>query len=367
MANTWGKNFRITTFGESHGKAIGIIIDGCPPKLAIDEHMINQALAERKPGQSPITSARNEPDQCQILSGTFQGKTTGAPIMILIQNHDAKSKDYKHLANVYRPSHADYTYTQKYGIRDYRGGGRSSARETATWVAAGAIAQAWLKLYNIQIQAYVSQIGKVQMKKKYRNICFKNVEKNMVRCPEKKTAEKMLKTIAKAKKNKDTVGGMVTGVIQGTPVGLGEPVFDKFHAVLGQAMLSINAAKGFEYGSGFRAAQMYGSMHNDVFIQKNGQVKTKKNYSGGIQGGITHGEDIYFNVAFKPVATIMQTQQSIDLQGNTTYIPGKGRHDPCIVPRAVPIVKAMAALVTIDFMLYPQKNSHHEAENSTNE
>ncbi len=352
MANTLGNNFRITTFGESHGKAIGVIVDGCPSGLAIDAALINQALSERRPGQSSITSSRKEKDQCQILSGIFRGKTTGAPIMLLIFNTDAKSIDYNHLEKVYRPSHADYTYEKKYGIRDHRGGGRSSARETASWVAAGAIAQEWLRLRGISIQAYVSQIGKVKMKKSYRNINFSAIADSIVRCPEKKTGEKMCRVIFKAKKNKDSVGGMVTGVILGIPVGLGEPVFDKFHAALGMAMLSINAVKGFEYGSGFGAAKMHGSVHNDRFIQCNNRIKTKKNYSGGIQGGITNGEDIYFNVAFKPPSTLMQGQKSVDVYGNTVDIKGIGRYDACVVPRAVPIVKAMAALVTIDFMLY---------------
>lgn len=349
--NTFGTIFRITTFGESHGAAIGVTIDGCPAGLDIDETYIKKELDRRKPGQSKITSQREETEDFQVLSGIFEGKSTGAPILIIIPNKDARSKDYERFKNLYRPSHADYTYEKKYGIRDYRGGGRSSARETASRVAAGAIAKLFLKEYNISIQAFIDSIGNVKLKKDYQNIDFEEVEKNIVRCPDKGAAEAMIKAIEDARKEKDSLGGTIFCVIKNTPVGLGEPVFDKLEADLAKAMLSINATKGFEIGSGFEGSKMKGSDHNDVFYAEKGSVKTKSNFSGGIQGGISNGEDIYFRVAFKPVATIAKPQSTVNKEGNVTTVEGKGRHDPCVVPRAVPIVEAMAALVLADHLL----------------
>lgn len=351
MGNTYGKKLTITTFGESHGKAIGVTIDGCPAGLVIDEEFIQSELDRRKPGQSKITTQRKEGDKAEILSGVFEGKSTGTPIAIVIYNEDQKSKDYSHISNKFRPSHADYTYHEKYGVRDYRGGGRSSARETAARVAAGAVAKLFLKQLGVQINAYVSQAGNIKLEKPYTELNFSKTENNIVRCPDQQIANEMIRLIDQVRKNQDTIGGVVTCVIQGTPVGLGEPVFDKLHAELGKAMLSINAVKGFEYGSGFEGVKMLGSEHNDLFEQQDGNVKTHTNHSGGIQGGISNGQDIYFKVAFKPVATIMQDQESIDTDGNKTIVSGKGRHDPCVVPRAVPIVEAMAALVIADYYL----------------
>ncbi len=351
MGNTYGKKFKITTFGESHGKAIGVTIDGCPAGLEIDEDFIQSELDRRKPGQSKITTQRKEGDKAEILSGIFEGKSTGTPITIVIYNEDQKSKDYTHIADTFRPSHADYTYWKKYGIRDYRGGGRSSARETAARVAAGAIAKMILKQIHVEINAYVSQAGNIKLNKSYPELDLTKTESNIVRCPDEKVANEMIELIDQTRKNQDTIGGVVSCVIKGTPVGLGEPVFDRLHAELGKAMLSINAVKGFEYGSGFEGVRMLGSEHNDLFEIQNGKVVTKTNYSGGIQGGISNGQDIYFNVAFKPVATIMKDQESIDKNGNKVIVSGKGRHDPCVVPRAVPIVEAMAALVIADFYL----------------
>ena len=351
MGNTYGRKFRITTFGESHGKAIGVTIDGCPAGLNIDEQFIQYELDRRKPGQSKITTQRKEGDKAEILSGIFEGKSTGTPMAIVIFNEDQKSKDYAHIAEKYRPSHADFTYQEKYGVRDYRGGGRSSARETAARVAAGAVAKLFLKEIGVQIYAYVSQAGNIKFKKPYTELDLKSAEENIVRCPDQQVALEMIEMIDQVRKNQDTVGGVVSCVIKGTPVGLGEPVFDKLHAELGKAMLSINAVKGFEYGSGFDGVSMLGSEHNDLFEKKGEKVHTRTNHSGGIQGGISNGEDIYFKVAFKPVATIMQDQESIDVDGNKTTVSGKGRHDPCVVPRAVPIVEAMAALVITDFYL----------------
>ena len=351
MGNTYGTKFRITTFGESHGKAIGVTIDGCPAGLNIDEKFIQWELDRRKPGQSKITTQRKEGDKAEILSGVFEGKSTGTPIAIVIFNEDQKSNDYAHIADKFRPSHADYTYQEKYGIRDYRGGGRSSARETAARVAAGAIAKLFLKQIGIEINAYVSQAGNIKLEKPYSELDFSRTESNIVRCPDEQVANEMIALIDQTRKNQDTIGGVVTCVIKGTPVGLGEPVFDKLHAELGKAMLSINAVKGFEYGSGFEGVKMFGSEHNDLFENRDGKITTRTNHSGGIQGGISNGQDIYFNVAFKPVATIMKDQQSIDKDGNKTIVSGKGRHDPCVVPRAVPIVEAMAALVIADFYL----------------
>lgn len=351
MGNSFGKIFRITTFGESHGPAIGVIIDGCPAGLAIDEGFIQSEMDRRKPGQSKITTQRKEDDICNILSGVFEGVSTGMPIAITIDNQDQRSKDYSHISKSFRPSHADYTYEAKYGVRDYRGGGRSSARETAARVAAGAIAKLFLKNNGVTIQAFVSQVGDLKAPP-YTTLDLSKTEDNIIRCPDNDTAQKMIALIDQVRLERDTIGGIVTGVIKGTPVGLGEPVFDKLHAALGMAMLGINAVKGFEYGSGFEGIQLRGSQHNDVFFNEGGKIRTKTNHSGGIQGGISNGEDIYFNVAFKPVATIMQDQESVDVEGRQITVSGKGRHDPCVVPRAVPIVEAMAALVIADFMLW---------------
>lgn len=350
MSNSYGTLFKITTFGESHGPAIGVVIDGCPSGLAIDETFIQSELDRRKPGQSKITTQRKEDDSFKILSGVFEGKSTGTPIALVIENRDQKSKDYKHIAETFRPSHADFTYEAKYGHRDYRGGGRSSARETAARVAAGAIAKLLLKESSIETVAYVSRVGDITAPD-YSQLDLSQTESNIVRCPDAATAAKMIELIEQVRLDRDTIGGIVTGIIRNVPVGLGEPVFDKLHAELGKAMLSINAVKGFEYGSGFEGVKLRGSQHNDEFYNEGGRIRTRTNFSGGIQGGISNGEDIYFNVAFKPVATIMQDQASIDRQGNETIVSGKGRHDPCVLPRAVPIVEAMAALVLADFLL----------------
>ncbi|MEO4005188.1 MULTISPECIES: chorismate synthase [unclassified Flavobacterium] len=344
--NTYGTLFRITTFGESHGEALGGIIDGCPAGIALDFEAIQKEMQRRKPGQSAIVTQRKEEDAVQFLSGIFEGKTTGTPIGFIVPNTNQKSDDYSHIKDTYRPSHADYVYEQKYGIRDYRGGGRSSARETASRVVAGAIAKQAMP--EIKINAFVSSVGDIFIDKPYQALDFSLTESNAVRCPDQATAEKMEAYIKEIRKEGDTVGGTVTCVIQNVPIGLGEPVFDKLHAELGKAMLSINAVKGFEYGSGFCGAKMKGSEHNDLY---NPDGTTKSNLSGGIQGGISNGMDIYFRVAFKPVATIMQKQEVLDNKGNITEQQGKGRHDPCVVPRAVPIVEAMAAIVLLDFFL----------------
>ncbi len=349
--NSFGQIFKLHTFGESHGKSIGGIIDGVPAGLEIDFEAIQLDLDRRKPGQSKITTQRKESDIVQFLSGIFEGKTLGTPIGFFIQNEDAKSKDYSHIKDSYRPSHADYTTDQKFGIRDYRGGGRSSARETACRVVAGAIAKQYLKLHGIQINAFVSQVEDIKLDIPYEELDFNQTFKNIVRCPDEKIANKMIERIDLVRKDGDTVGGIVSAYIQGVSAGIGEPVFDKLHADLGKAMLSINAVKGFEYGSGFEAAIMRGSAHNDQFELKNDKVTTKTNFSGGIQGGISNGTPIYFRVAFKPVATIMQKQESINQQLEKVELKGKGRHDPCVVPRAVPIVEAMAAIVIVDHIL----------------
>lgn len=350
MSNSYGTIFKISSFGESHGPAIGVVIDGCPAGLLIDESFIQSELDRRKPGQSKITTQRKEDDTFKILSGVFEGKSTGTPIAIVIENQDQRSKDYSHIQNTFRPSHADYTYEVKYGVRDYRGGGRSSARETAARVAAGAIAKLLLQKAGVEINAFVSQVGDIKAGH-YTTLDLSKTEDTIVRCPDAAIAEKMIALIDEVRLSRDTIGGIVTCVIKNTPVGLGEPVFDKLHAELGKAMLSINAVKGFEYGSGFEGITLRGSQHNDEFYKEGDRIRTRSNHSGGIQGGISNGEDIYFNVAFKPVATIMQDQQSVDKDGNEATVSGKGRHDPCVVPRAVPIVEAMAALVLADFYL----------------
>ncbi|WP_373493191.1 chorismate synthase [Aquiflexum sp.] len=356
MGNTFGKLFKISTFGESHGLGLGVVIDGCPAGLTIDEDFIRAEMQRRKPGQSKITTQRKEEDVFQILSGVFEGKSTGTPIGLVIMNTDQKSKDYSHISDKFRPSHADYTYFEKYGTRDYRGGGRSSARETAARVAAGSIAKMLLKHYGISVQAYVSQVGDLKLEKAYLELDLDKTEDNIVRCPDQNTAERMIDYIDEVRKSRDTVGGIVSCVAKGVPPGIGEPVFDRLHAELGKAMLSINAVKGFEYGSGFEGVKMRGSEHNDAFYQDGDRVRTRTNYSGGIQGGISNGEDIYFNVAFKPVATIMQDQESVNESGETVTVSGKGRHDPCVVPRAVPIVEAMCALVLADYILISRTN-----------
>ncbi|MES2591718.1 MAG: chorismate synthase [Bacteroidota bacterium] len=354
--NSFGKLFTLITFGESHGEAMGGIIDGCPAGLLIDINFIQTELDRRKPGQSSIVTQRKESDKVEFLSGIFEGKTTGTPIGFIVRNENQKTKDYEHLSDAYRPSHADYTYDIKYGIRDYNGGGRSSARETVSRVVAGAIAKLILRQYGITIQAYTSQVGDIQLLKDYQNLNLSKTDSNSVRCPDELIAETMIHRIEQARKAGDTVGGVISCVIKGTPAGLGEPVFDKLHADLGKAMLSINAVKGFEYGSGFDGTKMNGSEHNDSFIpnpnsEENRNISTKTNHSGGIQGGISNGEDIYFRVAFKPVATIMQKQNTVNSKGEAVELMGKGRHDPCVLPRAVPIVEAMAALVLVDHLL----------------
>ena len=349
--NIYGTLFRLATYGESHGPAIGGIIDGCPAGIKLDLDAIQNDLNRRKPGQSSIVTQRKEPDEVNFYSGIFEGKTTGTPIGFAIHNTNQKSDDYSHIKDSYRPSHADYVYDDKYGIRDYRGGGRSSARETASRVVAGAIAKQFLS--PMEIQAYVSGVGTLSLDSHPSEIDFSSVEQNPVRCPDPKMANEMERYIKQIRKEGDTVGGVITCIIKNVPVGLGEPVFDKLHAELSKAMLSINAVKGFEYGSGFKGTQMKGSEHNDLF---NSDGTTQTNRSGGIQGGISNGMDIYFNVAFKPVATIMQNQQTINSQGVKVEMQGKGRHDPCVVPRAVPIVEAMSALVLADFILLKRTN-----------
>lgn len=359
MGNSFGRLFRVTTFGESHGKALGAIVEGCPAGLTLDLEKVQAEMQRRKPGQSKITTQRKEEDEVELLSGVFEGKTTGTPIGLLIPNEDQKSKDYSHLADTFRPSHADYTYFEKYGHRDYRGGGRSSARETAARVAAGAIAKQFLATQKIRIQAFVSQVGDLILDKSYTELHLDAAEENIVRCPDSQMAEQMIALIDRVRLERDTIGGVITCVIKNCPPGLGEPVFDRLHADLGKAMLSINAVKGFEYGSGFAGVQLRGSEHNDALVQKDGKIHTSTNHSGGIQGGISNGEDIYFRVAFKPVATIMQDQASVNIQGEAVTVSGKGRHDPCVVPRAVPIVEAMAALVIADFLLLSKTNKLH--------
>ncbi len=352
-ANSFGELFNISTFGESHGAALGVIIDGCPPLLKIDTDFILNELARRKPGQSNITTERNEDNEFEILSGVFEGKTTGAPIAIIVKNNNHQSKDYDELKDMYRPSHADYTYEKKYGIRDYRGGGRSSARETVARVMAGAIAKLFLREQQISIQAYVSQVANIKVEKRYTELDLSQTEKNNIRCPDEKVAQQMISLIEEVKQNGDSVGGIITCVIKGVPVGLGAPVFDKLHADLGKAMLSINACKGFDIGSGFDGALMRGSEHNDEFRIQNleSKIRTSSNNSGGIQGGISNGEDIFFRCAFKPVSTIKMEQQTVNLNLQNVSMKAAGRHDPCVLPRAVSIVEAMAAIVLTDHFL----------------
>lgn len=354
--NTFGKLFTLTTFGESHGVAVGGVVDGMPPGIPINIDFIQHEMARRRPGQSRITTDRKELDQVELLSGVFEGKSTGTPIGFIVRNRNQQSKDYDSIANLFRPSHADYTYYNKYGIRDYRGGGRASARITLSRVVAGALAKLVLKQKGISITAYTSQVGNITLDKDYQKYDFSLIESNPVRCPEPKKAKEMEALIAEMKREGDTIGGVITCVIKGCPVGLGEPEFDKLHAQLGAAILSINAVKGFEYGEGFASASYRGSQQNDVFIpssdkQQTHDIKTKTNHSGGIQGGISNGEDIYFRVAFKPVATLLMEQETVNKEGEATKIDVHGRHDPCVLPRAVPIVEAMAAMTILDALL----------------
>jgi chorismate synthase len=349
--NSYGTLFKLTTFGESHGTAVGGIIDGCPSGLSIDEEFIQQQLDRRRPGQSKIVTARNETDEVIFLSGIYEGKSTGTPIAFMVKNKDQQSKDYDTLKDVFRPSHADYTYEAKYGHRDHRGSGRASARETLSRVVAGAIAQLWLKQFGISFTAYVAQIGEVALHVNSDLIDIDEAERNIVRCPDKKIAAQMIELIEATSNEGDTLGGIIAAQINGVPVGLGEPVFDKLHAELGKAMLSINAVKGFEFGSGFKAVAMKGSEHNDLMEVQNGKVSFLSNHAGGIQGGISNGAPIYFKVAFKPVSSIQKKQNMLNKELNPVNMEIKGRHDVCVVPRAVPIVEAMAALVIIDFML----------------
>ena len=350
-SNSFGEIFRLTSFGESHGKAIGGIIDGCPAGVTLDLDAIQLELGRRKPGQSKITTQRKEADQVAFLSGVFEGKTLGTPIAFEILNSDPKSKDYAHIKDAYRPSHADYTYDAKYGIRDYRGGGRSSARETIARVVAGAIAKQILKGLGVVAHAYVSSVGEIEMDVSHRDVDLSKIDSNIVRCPDETIANEMISFIDSVRKDGDTVGGVITGLALNVPVGLGEPVFDKLHADLAKAMMGINAVKGFEYGGGFEMCKQRGSEVNDLFVTEGEDVKTKTNYSGGIQGGISNGEAIYFKVAFKPVATIMRDQISLNDKGEEVVVKGKGRHDPCVVPRAVAIVEAMTAMVILDHYL----------------
>lgn len=349
--NTIGQLFRLTSFGESHGAGIGGIIDGCPAGLNLDLEAIQLELDRRKPGQSHITTQRNETDTVQFYSGIFEGQTTGTPIGFFIKNKDQHSNDYNDLKDVFRPSHADYTYVQKYGVRDHRGGGRSSARETIARVVAGAVAKQLLAKMNITVQAYVNSVGNIEINKSHTELDLSQTESNIVRCPDQDVALQMIARIEEAGRNRDTVGGTIACVVKGVPAGWGAPVFNKLHADLGFAMLGINAVKGFEYGSGFEGTKLSGSEHNDIFITENGKVKTVTNNSGGIQGGISNGQDIYMKIAFKPIATLLKEQKTIDKEHNDTVINPKGRHDPCVLPRAVPIVESMAAIVLADHYL----------------
>ena len=356
--NTFGNLYRLTSFGESHGEAIGGIIDGCPPGVEIDIEFIQRELDRRKPGQSSITTSRNEADIVEFLSGIFEGKTTGTPIGFTVKNQNQVSSDYEHLKNIYRPSHADFTYQKKYGLRDYRGGGRTSARETISRVIGGAIAKTILKNLGIKVTAYTSQVGTIKLEKSLNDLDLNNIDASFIRCPDPSVAEKMIHFIEKIKAEGDTIGGIITCICEGVPCGFGEPVFGKLHAALGNAMLSINAAKGFEYGLGFESVLYKGSEINDRFYRRSdGETGIKTNNSGGIQGGISNGEPIFFKVAFKPVATLMKEQQTVDENGEIVTFQAKGRHDPCVLPRAVPIVEAMAAMVILDYYLINKSRS----------
>ena len=354
--NTFGNIYRITTFGESHGVAVGGVIDGIPAGITVDEEFLQKEMARRRPGQSSITTSRNEADHVEILSGVFEGKTTGTPIGFEVRNNNQHSNDYENMRDLFRPSHADYTYTEKYGIRDHRGGGRSSARETLSRVVGGAFAKMALRQLGISITAYTSQVGDIRLEGSYMDYDLGNIENNAVRCPDDETAERMVALIKEVKMAGDTIGGVITCVIKGVPVGIGEPVFGKLHAALGSAMLSINACKGFEYGMGFEGVSKRGSEMNDYFHVKDGMVKTVSNNSGGIQGGISNGEDIYFRCAFKPVATLLQDIKTIDKDLAPTVLKTRGRHDPCVLPRAVPIVESMAAMTILDYILMRKSN-----------
>ncbi len=351
MRNVFGNIFTLTSFGESHGEAVGGVIDGFPAGIEIDMDFLQNELDRRRPGQSHITTGRNEADKVEILSGVFEGKSTGCPIGFIVRNTNQHSNDYENMRSLFRPSHADYTYYNKYGVRDYRGGGRSSARITISRCVAGALAKLALKQLGISIQAYTSQVGNIALERDYKKYDLSLTEQNIVRCPDADKAKEMENLIAMVKKEGDTIGGTITCVVKGCPIGLGEPEFGKLHAALGNAMLSINAVKGFEYGEGFDGITARGSEQNDVFTSENGIIKTITNHSGGIQGGISNGEDIYFRIAFKPVATLLREQNTIDLKGNATTIKARGRHDPCVLPRAVPIVEAMTAITLLDYYL----------------
>jgi len=351
MRNTFGNVFTLTTFGESHGIAIGGIVDGFPAGIDIDLDFVQKELNRRRPGQSHITTGRNEPDRVEFLSGIFEGKSTGTPIAFEVRNTNQHSQDYENMRSLFRPSHADFTYYSKYGIRDHRGGGRSSARITVARCVAGALAKLALRQLGISVWAYTSQVGNIALDRDYTKYDLNKIEDNIVRCPDAEKAKEMEDLITSVKADGDTIGGIITGVIKGCPVGLGEPEFDKLHAQLGAAMLSINAVKGFEYGDGFSGITARGSEQNDVFINKNNSISTITNHSGGIQGGISNGQDIYFRVAFKPVATLLREQNTVDIEGNATKLTARGRHDPCVLPRAVPIVESMAAMVILDNFL----------------
>lgn len=351
MSNSFGNIFRLTSFGESHGPAVGGVIDGFPAGIEIDEEFVQSELNRRRPGQSLLTTPRKENDRVEFLSGIFEGKSTGCPIGFIIRNQNQHSNDYDNIRNVFRPSHADFTYTQKYGLRDHAGGGRSSARETIARCVAGALAKLALKQLGVQIYAYTSQVGDIALSQDYKHYDPTLIEQNNVRCPDPETAERMARKIEEVKAEGNTIGGVITGVIKGCPIGLGEPVFGKLHAALGQAMLSINAVKGFEYGQGFAGVSQTGKMQNDLFFNDNGRINTRTNNSGGIQGGISNGQDIYFRVAFKPVATLLMEQETVTVNGEDTVLKARGRHDACVLPRAVPIVESMAAMVILDYYL----------------
>lgn len=351
MSNSFGNIFRLTSFGESHGPAVGGVIDGFPAGIEIDEEFIQSELNRRRPGQSLLTTPRKENDRVEFLSGIFEGKSTGCPIGFIIRNQNQHSNDYDNIRNVFRPSHADFTYTQKYGLRDHAGGGRSSARETIARCVAGSLAKLALKQLGVQIYAYTSQVGDIALSQDYKHYDPALIEQNNVRCPDPETAERMARKIEEVKAEGNTIGGVITGVIKGCPVGLGEPVFGKLHAALGQAILSINAVKGFEYGQGFAGVSQTGKMQNDLFFNDNGRINTRTNNSGGIQGGISNGQDIYFRVAFKPVATLLMEQETVTVNGEDTVLKARGRHDACVLPRAVPIVESMAAMVILDYYL----------------
>lgn len=356
--NSFGQLFKITTFGESHGGCVGCVVDGCPPGVEISEHEIQKELDRRKPGQSKVTTPRKEEDEIKIMSGVFEGKTTGTPILMLAYNKDIRPEDYQEMKDLFRPGHADYTYTKKYGFRDWHGSGRASARETLARVAAGAIAKKYLKeKLGVEFISFVEQVGDIKTEVDFNNVTSDQVESNIVRCPDPEVAQKMIDLIEKVKAEGDSIGGVIRGVIKNVPVGLGEPVFDKLNADLGKAMLSVNAVKGFEIGSGFEGVKMRGSQHNDEFVSKDGKIKTKTNYAGGTLGGISSGETIYFRVAFKSVSTISRMQQTVTVDGKEAELEAAGRHDPCVLPRAVPIVEAMSALVIMDHYL------RHKAQN----